>query len=581
MLTLATPLDRLQRRVGAVLLVGLAVLLLALGGRLVYVHTALGAELRASAERLRRGTTVIPARRGMVLDARGRVAAVAREVPDVFVDPALVENVDELAAELSARLNLPAAEIAAKIRDRANSRYVVVATRVDEVAADAVRGMEHVAVGLTDRSQRVYPLGSSMAHALGWVGRDGKGMAGLERAFDDHLRGRDGRRGTIRDARRRALRRSNRQFVPPVDGGHLVLTLDAEIQRMAESALAKALTRFEAQSGVVIVMSPRDGSVVAMVSQPGFDPNAAVAPGDLALRRNRAVTDPVEPGSSFKPIITCGALDGGFVSLTERIDCRMGSHYFGRRLITDTSPHGLLDLRGIITHSSNIGMGFIAHRMGNAVLHETIRRFGFGQLTGIECPGEGAGLVYPLPKWTSYSTNSVVMGYEILVTPLQLANAFSAIVNGGILLRPRIVSKLLAPDGSVIESYDSPQIVRRVASSAVARVVAQDLLVSVVENGGGRRAKVGPYSVLGKTGTARLTYADRGGYEPGAYLSVFVGAAPAHDPRLVALAMVRRPRARLGYFGATVAAPVVGEILANALAYLGVEPRETAALTGL
>jgi cell division protein FtsI/penicillin-binding protein 2 len=241
----------------------------------------------------------------------------------------------------------------------------------------------------------------------------------------------------------------------------------------------------------------------------------------------------------------------------------------------------MLDIRGIVTYSSNIGMGMIAQRMGNEVLHDTLRRFGLGQRTGVGLPGESGGVVYQLRRWTSYSTTSVPMGYEVLVTPLQLVTAFAAIVNDGILLKPKIVKKLLGPSGEIIESFETPQIVRRVVSSQVARFVSRDLLVSVVENGGGRRAKVGPYRVLGKTGTAKLTYPDRSGYEPGAYQSTFVGAAPVAHPQAVVAVLVRRPNPSLGYYGSTVAAPIVGEILAETLSYLQVEPEARVTLKEL
>ncbi len=575
------PLDRVQRRSGAVLLVGIIVLLAALAARLAYINTTLRPRLVAIASKQQQGRSVIPARRGMIFDTRGRVVALDRQVPDVFVDPALVDDVERLAAELAPRVNLPARAVADRIRRGANSRFVLIAPGVDAVTAEAVRSMGNAAVGLAERARRSYPHAETMAHVLGWVGRDGHGMEGIELAYDAHLRGRSGQRTMIRDARRRALGRLGQLPVSPVDGGHLVLTIDAEIQLIAEEALAAGVRRFEAEGGSAIVMSPKDGSVLAMVCVPTFDPNEPVTAESAAARRNRAVTDPVEPGSSFKPIITCRALEDGFVSTTERIDCHMGSHRFGRRLVKDTSPQGLLDIRGIITRSSNIGMGIIAERMGNEVLHDTLRRFGLGERTGIDCPGESSGVVYPLHRWTSYSPTSVAMGYEVLVTPLQLINAFAAIVNDGILMRPRLVRELLGSRGEVIRSLDSPRIVRRVVSSQVARYVAQDLLVSVVENGSGRRAATGPYQVLGKTGTARLVYSDRGGYEPGAYLSVFVGAAPVADPQILVLVMVRRPNPQIGYYGAAVAAPVVGEIIKRTLAYLEVPPKAKSGLASL
>jgi len=574
-------LDRVQRRSSAFVLASLGLLLMALAVRLIYISIGLGPRLLTMAERQHRGQSVIPARRGMIFDARGRIVALSQEAPDVFVDPAWIDDIDSLTAQLSPRVNVPESEIAGKIRARAASRFVPIASRVDPVTADAVKALGLPGVGLIQRPQRIYPLGASLGQVLGWVGRDGNGMGGLELQYDQHLAGRNGRRATIRDARRRALERSLQGSQPPVDGGHVVLTIDAVVQRIAEEALARSVEHFEAESGVAIVMSPSNGDVLAMACVPTFNPNRPFTPQTAWLRRNRAVTDPVEPGSTFKPFVASGALEGGFVSTTEKIDCQMGSHRFGRRLVTDTKPNGPLDLRGIITKSSNIGMGFIAHRMGNEVLYDTVRRFGFGERTGIEYPGESSGVVYPLHRWTSYSTNSIPIGYEVLVTPLQLIRGFAAIVNDGVLVQPRLIRKLLGPDGQDLEQSDWPRMGRQVMAPDLARYMSREILVSVVEEGGGRGARTGPYRVLGKTGTAKLTPPGARGYEAGAYLGLFVGAAPVDNPRIVVLAMVRRPNPAKGYYGGKVAAPVVGEIITKTLPYLEVPPDEPVGITDL
>jgi cell division protein FtsI (penicillin-binding protein 3) len=568
----AEPIDQRQRKLAAAVLIGVVVCLIALGGRLIHIDTALRPRLVAIASQQQWGSAVVRARRGAILDARGRLVAVSRYRPDVFVDPAQVKNVDQLAAELSARVNLPAARIADRINSRPKSRYVMISSQVDEVTVDAVRTMRSPAVGLTDRVVRTYPIGDSMAHVLGFVGRDGRGLEGLELAYDEHLRGSDGRQASVRDARRRAIWRSPQKYRPPLDGGNIVLTLDAEVQRVTEKALANRVRAFHAESGVAVVMVPKTGDVLAMACVPTFDPNQATSV-PASLRRNRVVTDPVEPGSTFKPFIACGALAGGFVTTTEQIDCHQGTYRIGRRTITDSHPHGLMDLKGIITFSSNIGMTIIGQRMGNEALHDTIRRFGFGGLTGIDFPGESAGTVHPLGDWTSYSTVSVSFGYEVGVTPLQLIAAFSAILNDGVLMKPRLVRALLGPDGEIVESFDAPQVAGRATPSDIARYMTEELLVSVVENGGsGRRARLASYQVLGKTGTAKLSLPDRGGYEPGAYLSTFMGSAPAADPQVAVLVMIRRPDAALGYYGSVVSAPAVRDILAETLAYLEVPP---------
>ena len=291
------------------------------------------------------------------------------------------------------------------------------------------------------------------------------------------------------------------------------------------------------------------------------------------------VTDPTEPGSTFKPFLASGALADGVLSTTELIDCGMGRRYFGRRLVKDVSPHGLMDIKGIITKSSNIGMGIIAERMGDAALYDIMRRFGFGEKLGIECPGEASGIVYPLRRWTSMSAASIAMGYEVAVTPIQLAAAFSAIVNDGVYVAPRLVKRLLASDGTILEHRTSRPPPRRVIPSDVARYMATELLVSVVANGSGWRAALDDYQVMGKTGTAKLPFADRKGYEPGAYLSLFMGAAPARDPQVVAVVMIRRPNPSIGYYGGRVSGPAVREILRETLAYLGVAPDGTVAMT--
>ena len=551
------------------LLACLAIVLLA--GRLLQLQIVLAPTLLDDVHRQQVGESPLRASRGRILDARGRVLAVSRQMPDVFVDPKLVKDVGAVAAELAARLNLDPLEIEGQIERRRDRRYVVVARQVGEVEAEAVLAMGDRAVGLTDRAVRSYPLGSSMGQVLGFVGRDGMGLEGIELRFDAHLSVRDGKRSTIRDARRRALWRTIGGSVPPKDGGHVVLTIDAEIQRIAESAITEAVETFGAESAVAVVMEPKTGAIRAMACVPLFDPSlAGKTPPDI--RRNRIVTDPVEPGSTFKPFILSGALAGGHVDPRETFYCSMGMRRFGRRVLRDSSPHGDMTPAEIVIKSSNIGMGLIGERMGAEALHHTLKAFRFGSATGIEFPGESAGRVYPLGKWDSYSITSIPMGYEVLVTPLQLATALCTIVNDGVMIRPRLIQRLLAADGSPLGAPLSPEVVGRVLPEAVARYVKDKVLLPTVEEGTGWRARVVGYQVLGKTGTAKLIDPETHGYEPGLYLGSFIAAAPASDPRLVVLVMVRRPDSSKAYYGGTVAAPAVRMILTETLAYLAVRP---------
>jgi cell division protein FtsI (penicillin-binding protein 3) len=348
-----------------------------------------------------------------------------------------------------------------------------------------------------------------------------------------------------------------------------VLTIDSVIQGFLEQQVADRVQQFEAQGGVGVVMDPRTGDVLAMACYPtpGPDDRAGLAP---SLRRNRVVTDMVEPGSTFKPFVACGALLTGVVSREQTIFCHNGLYVIGRRLLHDSSPHGHMTFAEIVARSSNIGMAIIGERMGNQAIHDIVRRFGFGSKTGIDFPGESPGSVLPLSLWTGYSTCSVPMGQEIAVTPLQLIAAFSAILNDGVYLRPRMVRALLSPDGEVVQEFAGPQPVRRVLPIETARYMSREVLVSVVNDASGRRAALPNYQVLGKTGTAQVPYEGRRGYEPGAYLASFIGAAPADDPRVVVLIMIEKPNPGLGYYGSVVAAPGVREVLAATLAYLQV-----------
>jgi len=572
-------LDRYQRRSGVVLLSISMTVLLGLGGRLAQINVVDRQRLVDYAERQQQGEAVLPARRGMVLDSKGRVVAATEHLPDVYVDPTRIKNVEELAAELSPRINIPASRIVERIRSRTATQYVIIERRVDSITAEAVRAMKNPAVGLTEHPVRSYPLSESLSHVLGWVGRDGHGLEGIELAFDTHLRGKDGHRSTIRDARRRALKNAEGEVVAPVDGGHVVLTIDAEIQRITEDALAESVDHVEAENGLAIVMSPKTGDILAMACYPTFDPNNVTVskPED---RRNRAITDPVEPGSTFKPVIVSGALDGGFINKTQKFDCMLGTRPMPGRVIKDVTSHGLMDVLGIVTYSSNVGMSFIAEKMGNPALHATIRRFHFGEKLGIECPGEADGLVRPLKKWGSMSTASVAMGYEITVTPLQLATAFSAIVNEGVMVKPRIVKRLLNADGSVARDEAPPRILGQPVDAETAKFLAREAMVSVVENSSGRAAQLDHYQVLGKTGTTKLMSKGAKVYESGAYQGAFVGAAPVGREELVALVMIRRPNAKIAYYGSAVAAPVVGKILGQSLPYVGVLPDPQLASTG-
>jgi len=575
-------IDRYRHRTTKVVAIVVGLLLAALAGRLLHINTALSPKLTAMMKSQQQSRSVLKARRGTVFDVRGRVLAGSRELPSVFVDPARIEDVTETAATAAAILHLDPGEVEDRIRHSAAPRFCWLKRRVPLAEADALQRTTVPGIGLIDESVRHYPQETSAGQVLGFVGEDGQGLEGIELAHDAHLRGTDGHVWTVRNVRRQSIRASedqDRRAADPIDGGHVVLTLDSVIQGFVEQQLADRVQEFQAESAVGVAMDPRTGDVLAMASYPPFAP-AEYDRYTPAMRRNRVLTDMVEPGSTFKPFVASGALTQGVVSRTEKIFCHNGLYVIGRRRLHDASPHGDMTFAQIVAKSSNIGMAILGDRMGNEAMHDIVRRFGFGEPTGIDFPGESPGSVLPLSMWTSYSTSSVPMGQEIAVTPLQLIAAFCAILNDGVLLRPRVVRALLSPEGKVLQEFAGPDPVRRVLPTETARYFSQEVLVAVVNDGSGRRAALPAYQVVGKTGTAQLPYEDRRGYEPDAYVASFVGAAPAEDPRVAVLVMIRKPNRSMGYYGGVVSAPVVREILAQTLAYLQVPPRTESAAPG-
>ena len=569
--------------------------LAALAVRLVQVHRHRRADLVAWAQRQRRSVIAIPARRGMIADSKGRVMATSVERPSVFADPNVIPHpkvmsdpniargdqavtdvrvikaYESVADKLGPALGLDPKILADELLCRAGRRFYWVKRLVTDAEADAVKALKLRGVGIIYESERRYPMNDRFAHGVGFVNRHGRALAGLELRYDGDLRGQAGQRTVVTDVRRRAIFTAREGYRPPKDGGHLVLTIDAAIQGIAEQKLAAAIQQFRAQAGSVIVMVPRTGEVLALANVPTFDLNR-YADYPESARCNLAIQAPVEPGSTFKPFIATAALAEKKTWPGEPIFCHYGLYVAGRRRLHDHHPYGTLTFEQVLVKSSNIGMAILGQRLGNEHLHAYVTRFGFGRLTGIELPGEDGGIVLPLRRWTSYSTTSLPMGQEIATTGIQLATAFSAIVNDGVMMRPRVVRGVLRSDGSVERDGSNPVEVRRVLRKSVARKMARDILVRVVKEGTGRRAALAEYQVLGKTGTAQIAYRNGGGYEPDAYVSSFVGAAPASDPRVLVYMMITRPVKRLGYYGGTVVAPAVREVLSKTLAYLGVPP---------
>ncbi len=516
----------------------------------------------------RYGRLTLQSRRGCLLDRRGRVLAASRMATRLFVDPALIEDPNTFSEQVGYGLGYDPADLERRIGSRANSRYVRIKQRLDDREVAQVQRLGLRGLSTERYPTRDYPQGPLAGQAIGFVGVDGRGLEGLERWLDGRVSGQTGWVRALRDPRRRPLWVDRDDYLPPVDGQAVRLSLDTTIQWIAETQLAQACQEYRAKSGQLIVMDPATGEILAMANYPPFDPNQ-FASADADARRNRCVTDVFEPGSIFKPFIWAAATDAGAATPDEKIDCsEIGVYRTPRgRVIHDAHGRGKLTWDGVLVHSSNIGMAIVAQRMEPKQLYDAVRAFGFGSATGSGLPGEVAGIVNPLKRWNHYSVTSVPMGQEIAVTAIQMVTALCAIVNDGYRPRPTI----LAHGGSG-DAQSPPTLIYEQAVSPATAAHTRQVLRRVVTEGTGRLANSRMYAVLGKTGTAQIADRTNGGYLEDQYVASFVGAAPLNEPRLAVGCFIHRPDPAIGYYGGTVAAPAVRQVIEQSLLYMGVPP---------
>jgi cell division protein FtsI (penicillin-binding protein 3) len=567
-----------QRRVAAVLTGALAAMLAALAGYLVYIQATAAARLASLAYDQQHMRIPIRAVRGNLLDARLRILASSLETRSVFADPKVIRDPGEAATHIGRILGLNPAEVLQKIdaerRKDPPGRFVWLARRVPPEKAEAVQRLALPGIATTTEGVRRYPNQSLAAHVLGCVGVEEQGLDGLERLFDDRLRGRDGEAFVLADRGRRPIWTEPDQFTPAIDGQHLVLTIDATIQAAAEQAILEARQKFHARSATAIVMDPQTGAILAMANVPTFDPNSyQLFPVDW--RRNRAVTDTFPPGSSCKPFIASAALEASVVHFGEVIFCENG-YWAAAKLHDAGHSYGDLTFEQGIEKSSNIMMAKLGVRLGNERLHECLLAFGFGHKSGVWLPGESGGVVFPLRRWTSLSTTRVAFGQEFAVTPLQLIAAFAAIANHGKLVRPKILRGVLDNRGQVAVDLSEPEVIGQALSDTVARQLIDRALVGVIEEGTGKACQIPGYRVFGKTGTAQKIDPETRAVSHTRYMGSFLAGVPAQNPQVVVLVMVDEPDRSLGYYGGTVAAPAAKKILEQAIPYLGIPPSETA-----
>jgi cell division protein FtsI (penicillin-binding protein 3) len=503
--------------------------------------------------------------RGPILDRNGSELALTLAVDSVFADPALVGDPEATARRLSQVLKVGRATLRARLRSDRN--FVWIKRKIDPEDRRRLENLGLPGIGFVRESRRYYPKHDLAAHVVGATGVDNQGLAGLEFAYDDAIRGTPGRILFDQDGRGGHIVDRSRTEAVPGDG--LVLTLDATVQYVAERELEAALAASRARGAAVVVLRPATGEILALASRPTFDPNAYAAARQES-RRNRAVSDFYEPGSTFKAVTTAIALESGRVRPNDVIWCENGSIVIARhRFDEDRKPFGNLTVGEVLARSSNVGAIKLGLRVEPEAFLASIRRFGFGARSGIELPAESPGLLRDLPKWSGLSQASISMGQEIGATPLQLAAAFAAIANDGVLNAPYIVREVLAPDGRPRGPGAERRAGLRVVSAATAQALRR-MLISVTTDGTGERAAVSGFSVGGKTGTAQKVD-ESGRYARGRYVAWFAGFVPADRPELAIAVMVDEPQGQR-FHGGDVAAPVFAGIARPALQHLGVLP---------
>lgn len=562
------PAEKQHRRtlwIARLLAAGLTLIMLALLGRVVQLQWDPQPQVAQRVADRGRDES-ITARRGALLDRRGRVLAASRVGQRLFVDPQLIDDPIPFAAHVAHAIGADPARIDRIISRRAHTRYAVIDRLLSDEQEQAVRKLDLSGLGLQPRPVRHYPHGTTAGQVIGFVGRDYKGLDGVEFALDPVLRGSAGQLVQLRDAWGRPLWPQRTGYQPPRDGRDVRLSIDVVVQRIAERALAEACEEYGAKRAEAVVMDARNGQLLAMVNWPLFNPNdRGNVPKDL--RRNRCVTDPYEPGSVFKPFIHAAATAAGLARPKQKIDTTdIGVWYSpeGRRL-RDAHGHGTITWNKVLIYSSNIGMAKVASRLGKQRMHDVLGSFGFGQRTGTALPGESRGLVWPVDRWTHYSLTSIPMGQEIATTPVQLVRAFSAFANRGLIVSPTVLAA----------ETDTP-IYQRAVDADVADHT-RDLLRRVVTEGTGRRAQSEQYRIWGKTGTAQVADRVNGGYLPRTYTASFICGAPLLDPKVIVLVTVHEPDPDIGYYGGIVSAPVAKQIVEQALPYLGVPPDQPGA----
>jgi cell division protein FtsI (penicillin-binding protein 3) len=535
----------------------------AIGLRLADLQVLHYGDFTQRAQRQQQRTIEVSPRRGIIYDRHGRELAMSVMVDSVFAVPAEIPDQANTAALLGRILNVDSREILARMKG--SHAFCWVVRKVDSDLAARVRALNLKGIYFQKEPKRFYPKRELAAQVLGYVGTDDEGLGGIERLYDDHLRGMPGKMLISMDARRRWFGRVERQ---PDPGQSVVLTIDQNIQYIAERELQTAMEQTQAIAGTVIVSNPHTGEVLALANRPTFNPNL-FNKIPTAFLKNHAVSDVYEPGSTFKMVTVAAALEEKLTRPDELIDCQMGAIVIGGMRIRDHEKFGVIPVTDIIAKSSDVGAIKLGLRLGEERFDHYIRAFGFGAQTGVELPGETRGLAKPVSRWSKVSIGAISMGQEIGISAMQLDGLISTIANDGVWLAPHIVA---APQGALRQVAYHPESgrpaeQRRVVSNLTAAQMKM-MLQQVVLRGTGRKAQLDGFSAAGKTGTAQKVDPSTGAYSRTKYVGSFAGFAPINNPALTVVVILD---SAVGlHQGGQVCAPVFQRVMQQALEYLNV-----------
>jgi cell division protein FtsI (penicillin-binding protein 3) len=534
-------------------------------GRAVQLQVLDGGKLSAKAEgEYKKSLRNVP-RRGTIYDQNNEELAVSIDVASICAYPKRIPSPKQTAVKLAKALNMKQAPLLKRLTSE--KRFVWIKRKVPPKAVATVKALELDGIDFVTESRRFYPMKTLAAQVLGFCGTDRRGLEGVEFQYDPLLGGSENNWTVFRDALGRSFKVES--AAPGTkDGYNLILTIDKNIQHMAEQALCETVEEYGAKSGMAVVMDPKTGAVLAMAHAPQFNPNT-FGQYEPWLRRNRAITDSFEPGSTFKIFLGAAALESGRIAPDSTIDCEEGRYQIGGNVVHDVHAHGALSFQDILKYSSNIGAAKIGSVIGSDYLHNALKAFGFGARTGVDCPGETLGSLLPLERWSDMDAMAICFGQGVSVSALQLTAAVSAIANDGVLMKPYLLQAMTDSKGRLVRSY-APSRLRRVVSVKTARTLTQMLERVVAKGGTGQNAALRGYRVAGKTGTAQKVDPVTRRYAKAKHIAAFAGFVPSRDPAVVIAVIVDEPKKH--YYGGVVAAPVFRRVARECLQYLKIPP---------